>query len=59
MTKDGSVIKKTKGIDSSNITLENYKNMYKYNKMIIGKRKESYKNYLEGYVRIYDKNFSF
>ena len=56
VTDTGILIKKTKGIDSTKVTLEDYNNMYINKTPIIGSRTEAYKNYLKGYVKIYDKN---
>lgn len=55
VNKDRTIIKKTKSINSANITLENYKDMYFKQATIKGIRKHSEKNYLKGYVKIFDK----
>jgi hypothetical protein len=50
------LIKKTKGIDSDTITLEDYKNMYINQTPIQGSRTESSKHFIDGYVKIFEKD---
>ena len=49
---DGSIIKKSKGVDSKSLCLDDYVNMYLYNKDSKAIKSYNERNYEKGYVNI-------
>jgi len=53
---DGTLIKKSKGVNSNSLTSEDYINMYYNNKNITAIKSQSKSDFVEGSVKIYNKN---
>jgi DNA polymerase elongation subunit (family B) len=55
-TEEGRIVKKAKGVDSKSLTLDDYINMYINNKNVTAIKRQSKSDFIEGSVKIYDKN---
>lgn len=57
--EDGSIVKKSKGVNSDSLTKEDYENMFFNNKNIVAKKSNSIVDLAKGTVNIYKNKETF